>query len=180
MLHRRNAMDPRWVYHQRSVPAGWMNAEIEIYRRSGDAADYGFDPATGGLTDGHGGFPDPLLIFRGKARAATNKDWRARVRTMRGDMGTDHAVRFQITEREAPPIRAHDVVRVVTATPVNDITSYLFHVRNPMVSSNAWLRNILCDVDVAHPSTLPPPHTGPPLTPDAIPAPTVMTCSQCG
>lgn len=179
MLHRRNAMDARWVRHQRSVPRGWMNAEVEIFRRLGDATEYGFDPVTGGLTDGQGGFPAPVLMYRGMARAANNKDWRARVRTMRGDMGINHAVRFQVPERDAPPIRAHDVLRVVQAPAGNDIGSFLFHVRNPMVSSNAWIRNVLCDVDVAHPGVLPEPYTATVVAPEAIP-PALENCTSCG
>jgi hypothetical protein len=32
------------------------------------------------------------------------------------------------------------------------------------MSSDAWLRNLLCDVDAAHPQTLPPPYTMEPIT----------------
>lgn len=140
-----------------------MNATVEIFRRPGQGSDYGFDPTTGKLTipDGQGGetSPDPILLYRGEARAVNNKDWRARVRTQRGDMGTVHAVRFQIPIRTSPPIHAHDLVRVIEAEPDPDMTNYLFHVRNPMMSSNAWIRNLLCDVDAAHPQTLPEPYT---------------------
>lgn len=103
-----------------------------------------------------------------------NKDWRARLRTQRGDMGTDHALRVQVPIRSCPPIHANDLVRafqpdkddpelghLVMGDP--ELAHYLLHVRNPLMSSNAWLRNILCDVDAAHPKVLPAPYTMEPI-----------------
>lgn len=151
-----------------------MNAVVEILRRPSQGNEYGFDPTTGGLTipDGEGGekFPELILLYRGIGRVVNNKDWRARVRTQRGDMGTDHAIRVQVPIRTSPPIHANDLVRAVQPDPSDpelghlvigdpELTHYIFHVRNPLMSSNAWLRNILCDVDAAHPQTLPPPFT---------------------
>lgn len=160
-----------------------MNAVIEIFRRSGDVNDYGWDEETGGLTepDGEDGLNFPLmcLLYRGQARAANNKDWRARVRTSHGDSGTVHAVRFQVPQRLCPPIHAHDVVRVVSSSPDQELTHYIFHVRNMMVSSNAWVRNLLCDVDVAHAQLLPPPYEGEPVQPEEAPEPLMAGCG-CG
>lgn len=173
-LNRRSALDPRWSWHQRSVPKGHMNACVEIFRRPSQGTEYAFDPVTGGLTipDGAGGekFPELILLYRGPGRIANNKDWRARVRTQRGDMGTDHAIRVQVPIRTCPPVHANDIVRAVTPDPNDpvlgqlvmgdpELVHYLLHVRNPLMSSNAWLRNVLCDVDAAHPQTLPPPFT---------------------
>jgi len=179
ILHNRRSLDPRWPWHQRSVPIGMMNAVCEVFRRSGDASDYGFDPGTGGLMDtSTGTYPQMILLYRGQVRAATNKDWRARVRTSRGDSGTQHAVRFQVPIRLCPPIHAHDVLRVVSSPPDEELTHYIFHVRNVMMSSNAWIRNLLCDVDVAHPQILPPPYVGVPVDPSVAPEP-VRDCG-CG
>lgn len=154
-----------------------MNVTAEIFRRPGQGNRYGFDPVTGGLTipDGQGGetFPELVLLYRGPARVANNKDWRARVRTQRGDMGTNHAMRVQVPIHTCPPVYANDLVRVVSGLldpegnpapmPDPDLANYLFHVRNPLMSSNAWLRNVLCDVDAAHPQTLPPPFSMQPI-----------------
>lgn len=179
-LNSRRAMHPKWPYHQRSVPTGWMNATIEVFRRPRPATDYGFDPVTGQLTDGSGGLPTPTLIYRGQARAATNKDWRARVRTQRGDSGTVHAVRFQIPLANTFPVYAHDIVRTVECEPEPQLCDYLFHVRNPMTSSNGWLRNLLCDVDVAQHSGLPEPNTATlAMTAEEVPQP-VAECKACG
>jgi len=178
-LHTRRSMDPRWPWHQRSVPIGMMNAVCEIFRRSGDSGDYGYDITTGGLMDtSTGAYPQMILLYRGQVRSASNKDWRSRVRTSRGDSGTLHAMRFQVPERLCPPIHAHDVLRVVSASPDMELTHFIFHVRNPMSSSNMWVRNLLCDVDVAHPQLLPPPYQGEPISPDMIPEP-VAACG-CG
>lgn len=151
-----------------------MNAVVEIFRRPGQGNDYGFDLETGGLTipDGQGGetFPRLILLYRGHARVVNNKDWRARVRTQRGDMGTDHAIRVQVPIKGCPPIRANDLVRAVDSPPDQELCQYLLHVRNPLMSSNAWVRNLLCDVDAAHPKTLPEPYSVEPVTPiDGMP-----------
>lgn len=144
-----------------------MNAVVEIFRRPEQGGDYGFDPDSGGLTipDGAGGreFPNLILLYRNSARIANNKDWRARIRTQRGDSGTDHALRVQVPIRTCPPVYANDLIRVVEAKPDPDLENYLLHVRNPLMSSNAWLRNLLCDVDAMHPQQLPPPFTGEPV-----------------
>lgn len=156
-----------------------MNAVCEIFRRPVDADTYGYDMLTGGLIDDSTGqYPQMTLLYRGQVRAANNKDWRARVRTSRGDSGTLHAMRFQVPQRECPPIHAHDVLRVVSAPPDMELTHYIFHVRNPLMSSNMWVRNLLCDVDVAHPQLLPPPYQGEPVALSMIPDP-VTNCG-CG
>ncbi|MBD3004515.1 hypothetical protein IEJ02_10465 [Streptomyces sp. 5-10] len=160
-----------------------MNGVVEIFRRSGDVNDYGFDVMTGGLTqpDGRGGktYPDMCLLYRGQARGANNKDWRARVRTTQGESGTVHAFRVQVPQRECPPIHAHDVIRFVSVPPDMELLHHVFHVRNSMTSSNAWVRNLLCDLDAAHPQVLPPPYEGKPLDISEIPEP-VTDCVGCG
>lgn len=178
-LNARRAMDPRWPYHQRSVPIGHMTSVCEIFRRTGDATYYGFDIKTGGLVDtSTGSYPGMALLYRGQVRGATNKDWRARVQTSRGDMGVQHTVRFQVPIRMCPPIHSHDVLRVVSSPPDQELTHYIFHVRNVMMSTPAWIRNLLCDVDVAHPQLLPPPYEGDPLPVGDLPPP-ASECMSC-
>lgn len=161
-----------------------MSSVCEIFRRSGDVNEYGWDAATGGLTavdaDGTTTWPLMRLLYRGQVRVATNKDWRARVRSSRGDSGTVHAMRCQVPIRTCPPIHAHDVVRVISASPDMELTHYIFHVRNMMMSSNAWIRNLLCDVDVAHAQLLPPPWTGDPVSAEEIPEPLMDSGCGCG
>lgn len=153
-LMNRRTMDARWPWHQRSVPIGAMNAVIEVFRRVGDANTFGYDPATGGLSN-----TGLALLYRGQARGAANKDWRARVKTIRSDSAITHAVRFQIPQKLCPPVHAHDLLRVIDCPPDQELTHFVFHVRNMIPSSNMWVRNALCDVDVAHPNVLPPPYS---------------------
>ncbi|MER6605787.1 DUF6093 family protein [Streptomyces sp. NPDC000927] len=182
-LLSRRALDPRWPWHQRSAAIGHMNIVVEVFRRSGDVNDYGFDLLTGGLTEpdgaGRKAYAKMCLLYRGQARGVENKDWRARVRTGQGDSGTNHAVRFQIPIRLCPPVHAHDVIRVVSSPPNSEMMHFIFHVRTAMPSGNSWIRNLLCDVDVAHPQLLPPPHEGEPLDISQVPEP-VMDCVGCG
>lgn len=172
-LLRRRGLDPRWAWHQRSVPIGHMNAVCEIFRRSGDGAHYSWDPETGGLVDTGPEYDDPVypkmcLLYRGPGRGVTNKDWRARSKTIRGDYGVQHALRFQVPIRLCPPVHVDDVLRVLESPPDMELTHHIFHIRNPLMSSNAWIRNLLCDVDAAHPQLLPPPYQGEPVPPEEI------------
>jgi hypothetical protein len=184
-LLSRRALDARWPWHHRSVPIGHMNAVCEVFRRSGDVNDYGWDPETGSLShQADPGNPDSwpfmTLLYRGPTRGANNKDWRARTRTTHGDSGTVHAVRFQVPQRTCPPIHAHDILRVLSAPPDQEMTHYIFHVRNMMMSSNMWARDLLCDVDVAHAQLLPPPNQGEPVSADQIPEPLMGGCGCSG
>ena len=180
-LMTRTSMDPRWAWHQRSVPNGAMQAVVEIYRHGGNVTDYGFDPASGNLIDVTTGQPPEIvLLYRGKARSATNMDWRARTQTSRGDSGTVHAVRFQIPLRTSPVVFQHDIIRIVEDKAKPEIGMYLYHVRNPMASSSAWDRNLLCDVDVAHRQfPLPEPFTADVVPEDQLPPP-ATSCPHCG
>lgn len=155
-LTNRRALDPRWSWHHRSVAVGHMPGVCEIFRRTGDVSDYNWDPTTGEMTGG-----DLVLLYRGQCRLTVNKDWRARIKTSRGDTGIQHAVRIQVPVRTCQPIHAYDLFRMVDAPADQELTHYVFHIRNVMPSSNSWVRNCLGDVDVAHPKVLPSPGTAP-------------------
>lgn len=159
-----------------------MAGVCEIFRRTGDVNDYGWDPVSGTLTvvdvDGNVSRPHMALLYRGPVRVAPNQDWRARTRTSRADSGINHEARFQVPLRMCPPVHAHDIVRVIESPPDMELTHYIFHVRNVMGSTTSWIRNLLCDVDVAHPDVLPPPHDAPVVQAEDIPRP-VADCG-CG
>lgn len=155
-LTSRRALDPRWSWHHRSVAVGHMPGVCEIFRRTGDVNDYGWNAQTGEMTGG-----ELVLIYRGQCRLTVNKDWRARIKTARGDTGIQHAVRIQVPERQCQPVHAYDLFRIIDCPPDQELTHYIFHIRNVIPSANAWLRNCLGDVDVAHPKDLPPPRTAP-------------------
>ena len=158
-----------------------MNAVCEVFRRQGDVNDYGWDIETGSLTlmdwESHEVTrPDVYLLYRGPARLAPNQDWRARVQATRGDHAIKHESRVQVPIRTCPPVHANDLVRVLESPPDMELTHYLLHVRNMMMGSSAWIRNLLCDLDVAHPQLLPPPYEMPVSDPATLPHPEGCGC----
>jgi hypothetical protein len=133
-----------------------MAAVCEVFRRSGSTNTLRYNPETGDVFG-----VQMCLLYRGPVRAIANKDWRARRKNLRGDSGVQHGYRMQLPIRECPPIHAYDVIRVIDCPPDQELTHYVFHVRNLTPSTHSWLRNILCDADMAHPSLLPPPSVAP-------------------
>lgn len=180
MLLNRRAMDPRWPWHHRSVAIGHMRAVCEIFRRPQDGNDYGWDPYTGGVThvnrEGDVTRPDIVLFYRGQVRVAPNQDWRAQTRTVQGDSGNAHDVRFQVPIKDCPPVHTNDVIRVLESPADMELVHFVFHVRNVTMGSSPWVRNLMCSTDVAHPQILPPPYQEPVVDRSAIPHPT----TDCG
>jgi len=139
-LNLRPSLDARWTRHHRSVPAGFMLATVRLSLSDDGAAVW--DPDTGEVTA-------PVeVLWTGQARCQPNKDWRARSRVAADDPITMHALRLQIPLKDTPPIPIGTVVRVLDCPDDPDLETFVFRVRNPLNSSNPWLRNILCDVDV--------------------------------
>lgn len=151
-LMNRRSVDPRWMYASRKVPSGLMEAIIEIFRPAPQDSEPVFDPTTGTWSGGA-----PLYLFRGNARVQPNKDWRARNREFAREETAEHAVRVQVefgsnkidgSDGVLPEFRLGDRVRVISSPHDTALQDYIFTVRNPISSSNAWLRNLLCDVDL--------------------------------
>lgn len=137
-----------------------MAAVCEIFRRSGSTNKVQYNPVTG---DVYG--TELCLIYRGQIRVVANKDWRARRKNLRGDIGVQHGYRMQLPIRECPPVHVFDVLRIVDCPADQELSHYNFHIRNLTPSSHAWVRNILCDADMAHPGLLPPPAVAPVMMP---------------
>lgn len=151
-LNRRRSLDPRWMYHHRSVPAGWMAAQVQITRRSSTQGEW--DPVTGTLTT------ERELVWEGPARIQPNKDWRVRYVESGTDQQLMQIVRVQIPLRDSNPpplIKAMDIITVMRSdpasqwTPDTDLPHWRMVVRNMLNSSNPWLRNISAVVDVSDP-----------------------------
>jgi hypothetical protein len=151
-LMNRRSMDPRWVYASRKVPSGFMEATIEIFRPAPQNSEPVFDPETGTWSGG-----PVTYLFRGRARVQPNKDWRARNREFAREETAEHAVRVQVefgsntiegSDGVLPEFRLGDRIRVTSSPHDTALEDYIFTVRNPTSSSNAWLRNLLCDVDL--------------------------------
>lgn len=156
-LNARRALDARWLQHHSIVPKGFMIAQISIHRVVNGRAEW--DPATGDVVG-----PNSEFVWTGQARVQDNKDWRAR----NVEAGTDPQmvqyarIQIPITPDNRPPIiEVNDIIYVLPPDPEStwrhdpDLSRYTFHVRNSMNSSNPWLRNLLCGVDMTEQSNLP-------------------------
>jgi hypothetical protein len=150
-LHLRRALDPRWLTHHRRVARGFMTRQIEIHVQITPAA--GWDPVTDTLTGG-----GTTLLWTGEARVQGNKDWRARSVLAAQDPQMVHYVRVQIPfdeDNEVPDIPVDAIIKILPPDPDStwahddDLGTHLLRVRNNVNSSNPWLRNLLCGVDVS-------------------------------
>lgn len=153
-LNARRAIDPRWLTHHRRTAEGFMLRTIEIYVQDSPAA--GWDPATNELIGG-----TRTMIWDGRARVQGNKDWRARSVLAAGDPQMVHYVRVQIPftkDGPVPHIPVDAIIEVKAADPDSnwrhddDLGAYTLRVRNTVNSSNPWVRNLLCGVDVSEAS----------------------------
>lgn len=144
-LNTRTSMDVRWPLHQRSVPEGHMPAVIELWRDTGNlATDVVWDAETGGSA------PAMEWLYTGPARIQDNKDWRARRRNGGSDPIVQHAVRVQIPMSACPPIKTFDIIKILSAPYNPALLEYTLHVRNPLNASDAWVHNVLCDINAAY------------------------------
>lgn len=141
-LNTRRSMDPRFPLHHRSVAEGFMAATIQIFRRTGDETDITWSVETGGNV------PAMDTLYIGQARLQHNKDWRARFRDAASDPVVQQAIRVQIPLSDCPPVNTSDIIKVLDAPYDRSLEQYTLHVRNSLNSSNAWVHNILCDVDM--------------------------------
>lgn len=145
-MRQNGVFHPLWFYHARPTVNSAMIATIEVFRATGELPEW----------DGTDGMEDNLfeLIWRGPARIQPNKDWRARPREFAGEYTATQAVRFQlpIGGNELGPdveFRKDDEIHLVEI-PVEgpDVQAgNIYFVRNALMSSNAWLYNLLADVN---------------------------------
>ena len=147
VLNRRVTMPVNWSQHHRVPVKGAMQATIRILRRpSSGSTAVNWTPETGGVTQGI------RLVWEGQARVQSNKDWRARRRSGRGDPMIQHAFRVQIPLRDenglVPPVDVEDGIQVIAAPNDEDLMRQTMTVRNNSVGSNPFNKNLLCDVDL--------------------------------
>jgi hypothetical protein len=153
----RGIFHPDFFYHPRTTVESAMIARVKIYKPTGVPADW--VPSVGMDNDGY------ILVWEGPARVQPNKDWRARPKEVAGEFNAVHAVRVQIpvgrnelggvksgdrfSSYGVDPAFAKDYrVDVVDMPVIGTIRmeDKALTVRNALVSSNAWLINLLCDV----------------------------------
>lgn len=159
-LNSRRSMDPRWITRHRSVPEGWMNADLMIQRTQ---ADPEWDSTTNELVGG--GLQE---LWTGRGRVQPNKDWRVRNIESASDPQQNQYVRVQIPLRKngtVPHLHTNDIVRALPDDPDSawyyddQLEFFTLRVRNPINSSNPWVRNILCISDLSE-SDQPRPEVG--------------------
>ena len=152
LLRGRGTLDPRYFRHATPVIEGDMTAHIVILRPHDGTEEPFWDKDLEQWL-----MPDNDPIWEGMARIQPNKDWRARNREFAREETAEHAVRVQVefgsntidgSDGVLPEFRLGDRVRVLSSPHDNALEDYIFTVRNPISSSNAWLRNLLCDVDL--------------------------------
>lgn len=150
VLNSRRSMDPRWITWHRTVPEGWMNADVVIQRADVDPV---WNPETNelvgeGLTD----------LWEGRARIQPNKDWRVRNVQSASDPQQDQYVRVQIPLRKdgvVPHFYPGDIIRARADDPDSiwfydgKLDRFTLRLRNPINSSNPWVRNLLCIADLS-------------------------------
>lgn len=148
-LNARRSLDARWLQHHSIVAKGFMIVQVTLHRVLNGRAEW--DPVTGDVENNF------EQIWTGQARVQPNKDWRVRHVESAVDPQLVQYARIQIpiTEGNKPPlIETDDVIFVLPPDPAStwrhdeDLTRYTFRVKNAMNSSNLWLRNLLCAVDM--------------------------------
>lgn len=142
-LNLRPSMDHRWPLHHRTVPAGWQPSTILIARRAETEAVW--NPVTNQVTGGQ-----LELVYWGQARVQPNKDWRARRRNGENSPLVQHAVRIQAPQDLCPQTEVGDLVGVFESPYDSGLEEYVFHIRNPLESSNSWGRSFLGDIDLTN------------------------------
>lgn len=150
-LNRRRPIDPRWLTHHRPVAQGFMLARVTLNRVVDPL--HAWTPQNQGDLDGN-----LEALWSGRARVQSNKDWRVRHVDGASDPQMVHFVRIQIpldVDSPPPAVFVGDIIHVHPPDPdstwehARDLSRYTYYVRNPLTSSNEWVRNILCGVDVS-------------------------------
>lgn len=154
-LNSRGIFDPRFTRGIAVVGEGAFNVSVLVRRPvRAPGSQHNFDT-------GERGPAEPFQsLWSGPARAQPNKDWRARGYEFAGETTVFQAMRFQLPlvdgewevglDQSQMEFRDEDQV-LITATAFSKlemIKRFVYIVRNPIVSGNAGLQNLLCDVDL--------------------------------
>lgn len=157
MLNTRSIFDPRFTRAVAQVGQGAMTSSVLVRRPLPEDS-----PLRGGWDydkKKHVG-EEFITLWAGPARVQPNKDWRAKSYEFASTTTAIQACRFSLPladgvwngaltddERE---MRDEDRIFIVdNAFPHLDaIKRFVYIVRNGLVSGNAGLQNVLCDVDL--------------------------------
>ena len=164
-LNARSIFDPRFTERFAFTAEKGMTSVIQIRRRKAAAVGaWNFDTGTRPAES------DYEILWQGMARPQPNKDWRARGYTFGDSTTVFQACRFQVSLAEndwdvdAEPLArrgwdpAHtehvlrDEDQIIIAHTfwgnLERIEDFIFVIRNPLISGNAAVQNILTDVDL--------------------------------
>ena len=137
-LHGRSSLDPRWTQHHAKVVAGFMLAEIRVFRKiPGGAVTY--NQATRTYTN-----DNILEVYTGAARIQPFG--------IIGDMvvGQDttsrRLMRVQVEDLETG-INIDDMIQVVSSPDAPELETFMLEVRGTISSSNPWVTDIVCEAD---------------------------------
>ena len=146
-LNSRSALDPRWVYQNRSVSSSFQICNIDIYNERLGTRVYN---ATTNTWD-----TNSTIIWSGKARIQPTKI--SSERNIPGNPTFVRQVAMQIdfnknlvtgSNGAMADIRPGNYVIVTTSPYDATLTKFVYIVRTVMGSSNPWQRTITCEVDM--------------------------------
>ena len=142
-LLSRGALDPRWTRHHTPVAADFMLATIKVIRKlpTTVAPAPTYNQATGTWT--------------GSSFVTVLNNVKARVQQygIIGDMivGQDTSgrrlYRVQI-ENVSTGVEVDDMLTITLCPDNPELVNYVMEVRSAVSSSNAWLTDLVCEVDV--------------------------------
>lgn len=154
-LNGRSVFDPRFAVGMAGVTEKSMTSSVLVRRRK-PGAPTKFDFSTGVRS----GDPDYDMLWTGRASVTPNKDWRARGYQFGSETTVFQAVAFQLPlargtwnpdlADDQHVFRDEDQV-IITANffpNLDQISSYVYVVRNPLMSGTAFVQDLLCDVDL--------------------------------
>lgn len=138
-LISRGSLDPRWNGHHVEVVKGFMIATINVIRTiAGAKPEYDFD--TGKYIND----TVETILFEHKARV---QPFGIMGNILAAQDATSRRLyRVQI-EKKSTGIRQDDIVEIVECDDYPELTYFPMEVRNVSTSSNAWLTDLVCEVD---------------------------------
>lgn len=157
MLNTRSIFDPRFTRAVAQVGQGGMTSSVLVRRPLPEDS-----PLRGGWNYEEGKHigEEFQTLWAGPARVQPNKDWRAKSYEFASTTTAIQACRFSLpladgawngalsaSERE---FRDEDqiIIQSNAFDHLDAIKRFVYIVRNGLVSGNAGLQNILCDVDL--------------------------------
>lgn len=138
-LHGRSSLDPRWTRHHNRVVRGFMLAKIKVVRKNPNV-ELRRDPVT--------------KKYIGQFETIVEETW-ARIqpygimgdRVVAQDPTGRRLMRVQV-ENLALDIELDDVIHILESPADEQLVDYTMQVRSAVGSSNSWIRDLVCEMDL--------------------------------